>query len=313
MITFLTNIQNAAHGAEHVKKSGFNVSEMIVHHLQDGRLFTNIFGIDLTNIYGIDLSITKRVVMMWIAALILFVVFIPIARKIAKNPYGRPGRFQGLIEVFVQFIRNDVGKGSMGHHSHGYEPFLLTMFFFILISNLLGLIPPLGDFAVFIGTVTGMIHPHDGHDSLTLPLIAKLWPGITATGDVAVTASLAIFSFLVIQIAGFVHQGAMYIRNIVPNGIPLFLFPLMWVIELVGQFTKPFALAIRLLANMTAGHIVILVLMGFIFQFESYGVVPVSVLGASAIFLLELFVAFLQAYIFVFLTALFIAGAQHRH
>lgn len=310
MNLFLTHVQNASHGAE---KAAFNVSEMIVHHLKDGILFTSVFGIDLTNIYGMNLSITKRVVMMWLAAIILFAVFIPVARKIAKNPYRKPGRFQGLMEVFIQFIRNDVGKGSMGHHSHGYEPFLLTMFFFILISNLLGLIPPLGDFAAFIGSTIGMMHPHHGHDSLSLPLITKLWPGITATGDVAVTASLAVFSFLVIQTAGFVHQGVLYIRNIVPNGIPMFLFPLMWIIELVGQFTKPFALAIRLLANMTAGHIVILVLMGFIFQFESYGVVPVSVIGASAIFLLELFVAFLQAYIFVFLTALFIAGSQHRH
>jgi F0F1-type ATP synthase membrane subunit a len=98
----------------------------------------------------------------------------------------------------------------------------------------------------------------------------KLWPGITATGDIAVTATLAIFTFLVILISGFAYQGAMFIRNIVPGGIPLLLWPIMWPIEFIGLFTKPFALAIRLLANMTAGHMIILVLLGFY--------IPVSIL-----------------------------------
>lgn len=251
--------------------------------------------------------------MLFLAAGLLLLILIPPARRIAKDPYRKPSRFSGFVEVLVNFIRHDVAHASLGHHSHPYEPYLLTLFFFILISNLLGLIPSLGEIYVTIGQAVGLIHAHGGHDSLQLPLAEKLWPGITATGDIGVTATLAIFSFIVILISGFAYQGVLFIRNIVPNGIPLLLWPIMWPIEFIGLFTKPFALAIRLLANMTAGHMIILVLLGFIFQFQSYFIAPVSVAGAVAIYLLELFVAFLQAYIFTFLTSLFISQVQHRH
>ncbi len=281
--------------------SSFNMSELISHHLSD----ENIWNLDF-QILGFDMSITKRVVMMWIASLLLFAVFIPAARKIARNIYGRPSRFTGIVEVFVNFVRNDVAKGSMGSHSKHYEPFLLSLFFFILFCNLLGLIPPLGEIA---NLVFGS--GHGGHGEV--PFFVKLWPGITATGDIGVTATLAIFSFLVIIMAGFIHQGVAFVKNIVPAGIHWSIWPILWPIEAIGLLTKPFALAIRLLANMTAGHMIILVFLGFIFEFQSYGVVPVSVAGSIAIYLLEIFVGFLQAYIFVFLTALFIASVQHRH
>ena len=301
---------NELSGATAPVKSGFDISEVIAHHLGDEKLWlfsVNIGGTEL------DMSITKRVVMMWIAAALMLFIFIPAARKIAKRPYDKPSRFTGVVEVFTNFIRKDVSEGSMGHHSHPYDPFLLTLFFFVLFCNLLGLVPPLGELAQFIGEATGLAQHGEHHDGLHLPILVKLWPGITPTGDISVTAALAVMSFLVILIAGFAHQGILFIRNIVPKGIPLALWPMMWVLEFVGQFTKPFALAIRLLANMTAGHLIILALMGFIFQFESYYVAPASVLSATAIYLLELFVAFLQAYIFVFLTALFISQVQHRH
>lgn len=292
------------------EKSGFKMEEVIAHHLGDQKLWdiqVNVAGSQ------IDMSITKRVVMMWIASLFMLMIFIPAARKIAKRPYNKPSRFTGIVEVFTHFIRDNVGKSSMGHHSGHYEPFLLTLFFFVLFSNLLGLVPPLGELAQLSAESMGWVHHADGHDGLHLPILVKLWPGITPTGDISVTAALAGISFFVILLAGFAHQGALFIRNIVPKGIPLALWPLMWVVEFVGQFTKPFALAIRLLANMTAGHLIILALMGFIFQFESYYVAPASILSSVAIYLLELFVAFLQAYIFVFLTALFISQVQHRH
>ncbi|MDH5719660.1 MAG: F0F1 ATP synthase subunit A [Spirochaetia bacterium] len=283
----------------------FNVVEVIVHHLQDMPLWRLEIG-------GIDLSITKRVMMMWIGSFFLLLIFIPIARRISKDPYKKPSRFSGMMEVFINFIRKDVGEASMGHYSKHYDPFLLTLFFFILIANLIGLIPPLGEVFLTFGELTGLVH-HEAGAAGEIPFLVKLWPGITSTGDVGVTAALAGISFLVIQIAGFAHQGIAYIKNIVPNGIPGPMWIIMWPIEVFGQFTKPFALAIRLLANMTAGHMIILVFMGFIFQFQSYFVVPVSILASTAIYMLELFVAFLQAYIFVFLTALFVAGAQHRH
>lgn len=316
MFVFLTEVvtqsaEKIQEATEAVKETGYNVTDVIVHHLSDAPLWQMPA---LSEFVGFDMAITKRVVMMWIVSILLLAIFIPVARKIAKRKFEKPGRGQGFAEVFIGFIRHDVSESSMGHHHKPYDPFLLTLFFFILFSNLVGLIPPLGELAVVIGELTGMIHAHGGHhDSLQLPLVAKLWPGITSTGDIGVTAALAALSFIVIQAAGFIHQGIAYIKNIVPNGIPIALWPIMWPIELVGQFTKPFALAIRLLANMTAGHMIIIVLMGFIFQFQSYGVVPLSIAGSVAIYMLEIFVGFLQAYIFVFLTALFVAGAQHRH
>lgn len=297
-------LHNAAPAAAH--GDAFNFAETIAHHLSDAPLWK-------LELAGFDISITKRVVMLFLAAGFLLLILIPPARRIAKNPYAKPSRFSGLVEVLVNFIRNDVAHASLGHHSHPYEPYLLTLFFFILISNLLGLIPSLGEIYVTIGQAIGFVHAHGGHDSLQLPLAEKLWPGITATGDIGVTATLAVISLLVILISGFAYQGVLFIRNIVPAGIPLALWPIMWPIELIGIFTKPFALAIRLLANMTAGHMIILVLLGFIFQFQSYLIAPVSVAGAVAIYMLELFVAVLQAYIFTFLTALFISQVQHRH
>jgi len=287
-------------------EAAFSFAETIAHHLSDAPLWK-------LEAAGYDISITKRVVMLFLGAFVLLLILIPAARRIGGDPYRKPSRFSGFIEVLVNFIRNDVAHASLGHHAHPYEPFLLTLFFFILVSNLLGLIPSLGEITVTIGQAVGVIHAHAGHDSLQLPLAEKLWPGITATGDIAVTATLAIFSFIVILISGFAYQGVLFVRNVVPDGIPLLLWPIMWPIEFLGLFTKPFALAIRLLANMTAGHMIILVLLGFIFQFQSYYIAPVSVAGAVAIYMLELFVAFLQAYIFTFLTSLFIAQVQHRH
>lgn len=296
------------HGAEQAAHatSGFDMGAVIVHHLSDAPLWHFEIG-------GFDLSITKRVVMMWIAAAFMLAVFIPAARRIAANAFKRPTRFTGAIETLVQFIRKDVGEGSMGSLSKNYEPFLLTMFFFILFSNLLGLVPPLGEIAHTIGGLFGGAVEAAGHDPHHVPLAVKLWPGITSTGDINVTATLAVFSFIAIIGAGFANQGIAFVKNIVPKGIHWAIWPIMWPIELAGLIIKPTALAIRLLANMTAGHLMILVFLGFIFQFQNYFVAIPSIGASVAIYLLEIFVGFLQAYIFVFLTALFIGAAQHRH
>jgi len=318
MLTFLTKVltpitEKAAHSGEvldpgaavHAEQAAdLNMSELIAHHLGDAPLWH-------LELYGYDISITKRVVMMWIASFLLFAVFIPAARKISKNIYKKPSRFTGFIELIVDFVRVDISRESMGKLSKPYDPFLLTMFVFILFVNLLGLVPPLGELTVFVQSLFGADVHAGGHGEIPLPV--KLWPGITSTGDIAVTGTLAIFSFIVIIASGFMHQGILFIRNIVPKGIPLAIWPVMWPIELLGLITKPFALAIRLLANMTAGHIIILVFLSFIFQFKSAGVIAASITGSAAIYVLELFVGVLQAYIFVLLTSLFISGAQHRH
>jgi F-type H+-transporting ATPase subunit a len=167
---------------------------------------------------------------------------------------------------------------NVGPHGNAYVPYLLTLFFFILFANLLGLVPY----------------------------------GATATGNISVTATLAIVTFFVIEIAGMKAQGAAYFRTIVfwPHDmslpLKLFITPILTPIEIVGKFTKPFALAIRLFANMVSGHVVLLALISLIFTFATWFLVPVPIAMALGISLLELFVALLQAFVFTLLSSVFI-------
>jgi len=230
--------------------------------------------------FALDISPTRHVVMLWIAALLCIITTLLALR--AHNRRTREGRAPGGLgnglEALVLYLRNEVVMPNVGPHGNGYVPFLLTLFFFILFANLLGLIPY----------------------------------GSTATGNISVTATLAIVTFIVIELAGIKAQGKAYINTIVfwPHdmslGMKLFISPILTPIELIGKFTKPFALAIRLFANMTAGHIVLLALISLIFTFGSWFLVPVPVLMGVAISVLELFVAFLQAYIFTLLSSVFI-------
>ena len=166
----------------------------------------------------------------------------------------------------------------MGEEGKPYLPYLLTVFFFILVCNLLG----------------------------HMPFEA------TATGNVSVTAALAVMAFVMIQAGGIGKYGLKHhLQNIVPPGLPAWLLPIMIPVEILGQFTKPFALCIRLFANMIAGHIVILAFLSMIFILQSVFVAPISVFFALFISLLEVFIAFLQAYIFTILTALFIGMSLH--
>lgn len=227
-------------------------------------------------LFGVDVSITRHVVMMWIAAGFLLWVFVRTTRRRGLVPTG----FANLLESVVVFIRDEVAVPNIGAKEAGrFLPFLFTVFFFILTCNLLGLVPY----------------------------------GATATGNVSVTAGLAICAFLVIQVGGILHNGFLgYFKGLVPHGLPLPITLLMIPIELIGLVAKPFALCIRLFANLTAGHVIILALLGLIFMFKSYAVAPVSVLFALAIYLLEIFVALVQAYIFTMLSAVFIGMAVHQ-
>ncbi|WCL48930.1 F0F1 ATP synthase subunit A [Leptospira sp. GIMC2001] len=304
----------------------FDLNGVIVHHLSDAPVFPLNFGgekvyegsagFDPNNsaifhdsdhksyhyVGGLDMHITKRVTMMWIGCLILLLIFIPAASKISKNPMKVNGRFANGVEALVGFIKKDVVDGSMHGHGHAYYHYMLTLFFFILSGNLMGIIPPIGEiFTLF--SDAGHHHP-----------LALVWSGITTTGDVSVTVSLAIMTFLLIMGTGFAYQGIKFIPHSVPNGVPLALWPLMWPLEfIVSPLAKCFALTVRLLANMTAGHVIILALIGFIFKFQTYYIVPVAIVGAGAIYVLEIFVAFLQAYIFVLLTSIFVGSVMHRH
>ena len=228
----------------------------------------------------LDLSPTKHVVMISIAALLCMLTLLTAARSQARSAAsGKPPKgFANAIEAMVLYIRNEVILPNVGHHGEGFVPFLLTIFFFILFCNLLGLIPY----------------------------------GATATSNISVTATLAIVSFLVIEIAGIRALGFGYIKTIVywpsdmPLGIKLPITFIMTPVEILGKFTKPIALAIRLFANMIAGHVVILALISIVFTFGLWAIAPFPVLAATGIMMLELFVAFLQAFVFCLLVSVFI-------
>jgi F-type H+-transporting ATPase subunit a len=236
----------------------------------------------------IDLSPTKHLVFMLLAAVLVAVVFVLSARAVARaQAQGRPAKgFAGAMEATALFIRQEVILPNVGHHGEGFVPYLLTLFFFILAMNLLGLLP---------------------------------W-GATPTGNIAVTAALALMSFAVIEIAGMRALGAKgYLQTIfyLPPGLPTPLKPVMLVImtpvEIIGKLSKPFALAVRLFANMTAGHVLVLALIGLTFLFQSYVVGGLASVLATAIMLLELFVAFLQAFVFTLLTSVFIGLMRAEH
>lgn len=246
-----------------------NFIEMLEHHILD-HVFRSV---PLAG--GISLPISKHVVMMWIAGSLAVLFFVPVAAAVAS---GRRGAVVNLVEAFVLFIRDEIVLPNMGEDGRKYMPYFLSIFFFILFCNLLGMVPF----------------------------------GATATGNIAVTATLALVTFAMINIAGIREHGFVpYVKSLIPHGLPAWLLPLMFVIEVLGLFTKSFALCIRLFANMIAGHIVILAFMSLIFLFGSVLVAPVSIAAAVGMSLLELFVAFLQAYIFTLLSAIFVGSAVH--
>jgi F-type H+-transporting ATPase subunit a len=236
----------------------------------------------------VDLSPTKHVVMLLLAATLCTVVLVgaAAAHRRSSHASGSPRGFAAGIEAMVLYLRDEVAlKNIHGPGAERYVPFILTLFFFILFANLLGLIPY----------------------------------GSTATGNISVTATLAIITFIVVEVAGMRAQGVGYLNTIFywNKEMPLYmripLFLILSPVELLGKFTKPFALAIRLFANMTAGHIVVLAFIGLIFFFGNLAA-GAPFLMAVAIMLLELFVAFLQAFIFSLLASVFIGQlreAQH--
>lgn len=217
----------------------------------------------------LDLSLTKHVVFMWVAAVILIIFAVRTARSNARRIVAKGAG--NLMEIFLLFIRDEIILPNMGPEGLRYLPYLLTTFFFILVMNLLGLIPY----------------------------------GATSTSNVNVTAGLAIVAFIMIQYSAVRAQGLRHYLAHLTGGVHWALWPIMIPIEILGLFTKPFALCIRLFANMTGGHIVIVSLIGLIFIFQSYIIAIAPVGFVVGIMFLELFVAILQAYIFTMLTSLF--------
>ena len=234
----------------------------------------------------IDFGPTKHVVWLFISALCVAAVLIPAARSHVRSTekIGRPRGFAAGLEAMILYLRNEVFLPVLGHGGGGYIPLVLSLFFFILFCNLFGLVPY----------------------------------GSTATGNISVTATLAIITFIVIEIAGMRALGRGYFGTVVywPHDMPLLMkLPLsliMTPVEIIGKFTKPFALTIRLFANMIAGHVIILALIGLIFMFGwavSLGAVPMALF----IMFLEILVAFIQAFIFALLASVFIGQIRAAH
>jgi len=276
-----------------------DIGGMILAHTADSHVLEFDFrflGLGLQEIHlptgwilmGIDVSPTRHVVFMLLAAFLVFVTMWWGGRQIARrHREGKaPSGFGGTVEAMVLFVRDDVAIANIGHGGEKFAPLILTLFFFILFCNLLGLLP---------------------------------W-GATPTGNLGVTGGLALIAFLVIEGAGMVALGPKgYLKTIVmvPPGMTgigaVIMAFIMTPVELIGKIVKPFALCLRLFANMTAGHFVILSLVGLIFVFGSWVVAGGTVAFVLFMLCLELLVAFLQAYIFALLTSVFIGLMQHEH
>jgi F-type H+-transporting ATPase subunit a len=230
--------------------------------------------------FPLDFSITKNVFMMLLAVIILLIVFLSLAKSYKKGDIQAPKGLQGFLEPLVVFVEEDIAIPNIGKEKYAkFMPYLLTVFFFILIHNLMGLIP----FFPF---------------------------GANVTGNIAVTLVLATFTLLLTNLNG---NKAYWGHIFLPPGVPFWLLPIMWPVELLGIITKPFALMIRLFANITAGHIIVLSLVSLIFFFKSYAMAVPSLVLVIFMDMIELLVAFLQAYIFTLLSALFIGLAMPEH
>ncbi|MNZ98623.1 ATP synthase subunit a [compost metagenome] len=215
---------------------------------------------------------------MFLSAIILCLIFFSVAGAYKKRVGKAPKGLQSLIEPIIVFIRDEIARPNIGHKYVSYMPFLLTVFFFIWVNNLLGLIP------IFPG-------------------------GANLTGNIAVTFVLGTITFLITNFSGNKY----YWKHILAPDVPWWLYPIMLVVEIIGLLSKPFALIIRLFANITAGHIIVLSLISLIFIFKTLYIAPVSVAFVLFMDVLELLVAFLQAFIFTMLTALFIGTAVEEH
>lgn len=227
------------------------------------------------HLWGVDLSITKHVFFMWIVAAISILLFSAAFRKPKLVPSGLANFFEFIIEI----LNEEVMQPYLGKQSGIYAPYLLTAFFFVLFCNLFGLVPG----------------------------------GGAATGDISVTATLAILTFLMVQIAGVRNHGLIgYCKGLIPPNLPLFVLIIMIPVEIVGLMTKHVALAIRLFANMVAGHVVIFALLMIIFMFKNFAIAGITMGGLLFVSLLEVLIALIQAYIFTILSSVFIGMAVYQ-
>jgi F-type H+-transporting ATPase subunit a len=304
---------------EHVESAAdsaaetFNAGEVIIEHVSNSPIDHPL--IHLPTIYGIDFSVTKHVFMLWVVAALVFLVVTVTVRRYLRQDRLVPSGLMNALEIVVEFVRDGIVEPNVGRKwVKTWTPLLLTLGIFILAANAIGLIP--------IFDVLSLIN----HTVLHLPedsfMVRMLHGGTTATGNFNVTAALATITFVAIIIAGArAHGFVQHWKNMVPPGLPLPVTIMLIPIEVMGMFVRPFALTMRLAANMTGGHIAILAILSFVFIFTELsgqalvgiGVGVPSLVLAALLSALEIIIVAVQAYVFTLLSAVFIGMAIHAH
>ena len=292
------------------------VGDNIIHHVSNSDIEHPI--LHLPHLYNIDMSVTKHVLMLWIVAVSvgLFVI-IPVQKFVKQNKLI-PSGLMNFIEIIVTFVRDTIVKPNVGSKwVNNWAPLILTFLFFIFFANAIGMIP-IFDLLGVINRFILHVPYSDNHNFIN----GLLHGGPTATGNFNVTAALAFITFSSIIIAGVrAHGFVQHWKNLVPHGLPAFVYVILIPIEIIGMFVKPFALTMRLAANMTGGHIALLAILSFMAIFADMfhsvlagiGVAIISVPMAAAISALEIIVVIVQAYVFTLLSAVFIGMAINVH
>jgi F-type H+-transporting ATPase subunit a len=295
-------------------QESFDAGKTIIEHIANSSKEHPL--IHLPPLFGIDMSVTKHVLMLWLVAGALFVVVTVVVRKYIRQERLLPTGFMNALEAIVEFIRDEIVQPNVGKKwVQVWTPLLLTFFLFILSANAIGLIPIFDVLALLNHTV---LHPQEG-----MFLARVTHGGVTATGNFNVTAALATITFFAIIIAGVrAHGFIKHWQNMVPKGLPLPVVMMLIPIEIMGMFVRPFALTMRLAANMSGGHIAILAILSFVFIFADMFSSTAAGVGVGAFVALplavgisglEIIVVLVQAYVFTLLSAVFIGMAIHAH
>ena len=306
--------QAAEHAAAPEGGEGFNAGAVIIEHVSNSPIAHPL--IHLPKVLGIDFSVTKHVLMLWLVAATVFVVVTWVVRRYLRQDRLVPSGLMNALEAVVEYVRDAIVLPNVGHKWVGtWTPLLLTLFVFILAANAIGLIPIFEVMALIDRFVL-----RTGPESF---LNQAMHGGTTATANFNVTAALATVTFGAIIAAGSMAHGFLaHWKNLVPHGLNPLIYVILIPIEIIGMFVRPFALTMRLAANMTGGHIAILAILSFVFLFtEMFGRaaagigvgIVVSVPLAVGISALEIIVVLVQAYVFTLLTAVFIGMAIHVH
>jgi F-type H+-transporting ATPase subunit a len=301
----------AQHAGEHAAEP-FNAGTTIIEHVSNSSIDHPL--IHLPTIMGVDLSVTKHVLMLWLVAATVFFVVTFAVRRYLRQDRLVPSGLMNVLEFGVDFIREEIVRPNVGNKwVDTWTPLLVSLFVFILAANAIGLVPIFDVLALLNHTVI-----HASEESFFTRVTHG---GVTATGNFNVTAALATITFFSIIIAGSrAHGFVKHWKNMVPHGLPLPVTLFLIPIEIMGMLVRPFALTMRLAANMTGGHIAILAILSFVFIFTQQfgpaagmGVGLFSLVLAALISALEIVVVLVQAYVFTLLSAVFIGMAIHAH